>query len=549
MNSNGSSNCSPIPRASTTRRSRISRSGGRSSFAPAPWPRSRRPPAAARLDGERRGPLRAREWGERQLLLRALAGNDGNEIPPVPANAKEDWSGSPLAREVHASWRRASRPARLTRAELEALDAGLQPLVRERSTGPRSRRGPRFGPRSSNGRRRRSPSTSSASAAASSIRRSGNGDARRQPDRGGGRARRRALVSRPRSVLVVGDLGVGKTTLIIEALRRLGDDGSRSRQARATSNAGQAFVGMLERGCRRSSTCSRNGRSSGCSRLRGGALVGTAHAEPARRPRRAPPRRRGRDAAVVGEIDPRAYERAADLRRIARLFEVVRVSLPPMRCDRGRAGLGGENELDVDDETLAEAFDSRPTICRRRTPGNSCALELVRDRVARASRLRSTGNGDRDAQRCDGAASARARPEGAAELDGSVPTSRARPRTAAGGRMPRRRSHSSRQASPIRSGRSESSSSSAPPAPARPRSRRPSAPLSSAPDRLLRLDMSEHPTPESLDRLLGDAKSGSRRPPADRRGPNSLSRPPARRVRKGTRRSGTTSSRSSTTAV
>ena len=72
------------------------------------------------------------EWGERQLLLRALAGSDDEVIPAVLANAEEDWSGSPLAREVSRFLEaRVAAGELVTVEELDELDAGLQPLVRE----------------------------------------------------------------------------------------------------------------------------------------------------------------------------------------------------------------------------------------------------------------------------------------------------------------------------------------------------------------------------------------------------------------------------------
>ena len=72
------------------------------------------------------------EWGERLLLLRALADSDGTVIPPVLANAEEDWSGTPLARQVSRFLEaRVVAGEVVTVEELEELDAGLQPLIRE----------------------------------------------------------------------------------------------------------------------------------------------------------------------------------------------------------------------------------------------------------------------------------------------------------------------------------------------------------------------------------------------------------------------------------
>ena len=93
------------------------------------------------------------------------------------------------------------------------------------------------------------------------------------------------------------------------------------------------------------------------------------------------------DAVVVGEIDPRAYELVLQHRpRIARLFEVVRVEpasgASAIEIARDWAT---QNELDVDDETLAEALDlATHYLPAAASPGNVLrVLELVRDRIAR----------------------------------------------------------------------------------------------------------------------------------------------------------------------
>ena len=166
-------------------------------------------------------------------------------IPAVLVNAEEDWTGSPLAREVSRFLEaRVAAGELLTLAELEQLDARLQPLVRELINGTDVATRAALRPALEQ-RRRRSTSTSSVSSGVSSLRRAAAGDARRRPDCGWTRSSAR-FASRPRSVLVVGDPGVGKTTLIVEALRRLGDDRFAFQAGAADVNAGQAFVGMLE---------------------------------------------------------------------------------------------------------------------------------------------------------------------------------------------------------------------------------------------------------------------------------------------------------------
>ncbi len=82
-----------------------------------------------------------------------------------------------------------------------------------------------------------------------------------------------------------------------------------------------------------------------------------------------------------------------------------------------------QNELDVDDETLAEAFDlATHYLPAAASPGNVLrVLELVRDRIARGvATAIDAGNGDRDAQRRNRAAPPRARPEGAARASTRV---------------------------------------------------------------------------------------------------------------------------------
>ena len=93
------------------------------------------------------------------------------------------------------------------------------------------------------------------------------------------------------------------------------------------------------------------------------------------------------DAIVVGEIDPRAYELLLQHRpRLARLFEVVRLApmAPQDTMEVARDWAGGHG-LEVDDDTLAEALDLAthylPTAA---APGNLLrVLELVRDRIER----------------------------------------------------------------------------------------------------------------------------------------------------------------------
>jgi hypothetical protein len=237
------------------------------------------------------------DWGERQLLLRALAESDGTVLPAVLANAEEDWSGSPLARAVSRFLEaRVAAGELLTLAELEELDAGLQPLVCELIDGTDVTTRAVLRPALEQWQTttididffrelgrivdpvERPPATLVGSRIAAVA----------------------ALVgalgaARPRSVLVVGDPGVGKTTLIVEALRRLGDDPVRVPGRRGRRECGPG----VRRDARRTGAQDHGPPLAAADRLgfpefRGGALVRSAHAEPARRAGCAPPPLRGR---------------------------------------------------------------------------------------------------------------------------------------------------------------------------------------------------------------------------------------------------------------
>jgi ATP-dependent Clp protease ATP-binding subunit ClpC len=93
------------------------------------------------------------------------------------------------------------------------------------------------------------------------------------------------------------------------------------------------------------------------------------------------------EAVVVGEIDPLAYELLVRHRpRVSRLFEVVR--LTPI-ADADALAVARDwalhNELEVNEETLAEALDLASHYLPATAPPGSLVrlLELVRDRIAR----------------------------------------------------------------------------------------------------------------------------------------------------------------------
>ena len=330
------------------------------------------------------------EWGERQLLLRALADVDGKILPAVLAAAEEDWSGSPLARAISTLFEARVRNGEiLTADDLDELSPGLQPLMRELIDGTDAETRAALTPALEQWQTEtidvdffralgrivdtedRPPATLVGSRAAAVD------------------AVTAALAaSRPRSVLLVGEPGVGKTTLIVEALRRLGDEWFAFQAGAADVNAGQMYIGMLE--ARVLDIVSRLGRrriawifpnfeeslwSGQHTQSPRGLLDGLL------------PHVEAGDAIVVGEVDPRAYELLLQHRpRLARLFEVVRLApmAPQDTMEVARDWAAG-HELEVDDDTLAEALDLAthylPTAA---APGNVLrVLELVRDRIER----------------------------------------------------------------------------------------------------------------------------------------------------------------------
>ena len=267
--------------------------------------------------------------------------------------------------------------------------------------------------------------------------------------------------------------------------------------------------------------------------------------------------RRARSPSSVRSIRT-AYELLAQSRpRVTRIFEVIRLApMPTTTHSRSRADWSRDYGVDVDDDTLAESLDlATHYLPGTAAPGNVLRLlELVRDRVARGLATEVTPE------------SVIATLSAATGLPLHVLDPRAplrlddvraffeepRPRAARGGRVPRRqdragegRAHRPDPAlgvflfvGPTGTGKTEIAKAL-------------SEFLFGSQDRLVRLDMSEFQTPESLERLLGghDDRGCRQRPliASVRKHPFSVR--PARRVREGApARSGTSSSRSSTTA-
>ena len=321
--------------------------------------------------------------------------------------------------------------------------------------------------------------------------------------------------SRPRSVLVIGEPGVGKTTLIVEALRRLGDERFAFQAGANDVNAGQAFVGMLE--ARVQEIVDRISQRPIVWVFPGfeEALWSGQHMQSPRGVLDALlPHVEAGDAVVVGEIDPRAYELVLQHRpRVARLFEVVRLA-PATGADAIAVARGwaDQNDLDVDDETLAEALDlATHYLPAAAAPGNLLrVLELVRDRIARgvatavdpetviATLSEATGlplhvldpRAPLSLERVRAYFNARVlgQPEAVECLVDRIALVKA------GLTDPTRPLGVFLFVGPTGTGKTEIAKAF-------------SAFVFGSEDRLVRLDMSEYQTPESLDRLLGDANT------------------------------------------
>ena len=184
--------------------------------------------------------------------------------------------------------------------------------------------------------------------------------------------------SPPRSLLLVGEQGVGKSALVGEAVRRAGKDEWLVFQATASDViAGQMYIGMLE------------GRVQEIvQRIRGRKVIwllpgfeeafwaGQHHQSPQGLLDALLPHVESGQIVVVGEIDPLAYELVAQLRpRVSRVFRVVR--LAPMLEDEAvavardwadTAGVG------VADGTIREALD----LASHYLPGIAAPGSLIR---------------------------------------------------------------------------------------------------------------------------------------------------------------------------
>ena len=197
--------------------------------------------------------------------------------------------------------------------------------------------------------------------------------------------------SPPRSLLVVGEQGVGKSALVGEAVRRAGKDEWVVFQATAADVlAGQMFIGMLE------------GRVQEIvQRMRGRKVIwllpGFEEALWAGQHQQSPhglldallPHVESGQIVVVGEIDPVAYELVAQLRpRVSRVFRVVR--LAPMLEDEAVAVARDWTDtagIEVADETIREALD----LASHYLPGLAAPGSLIRILELAAERAERAG--------------------------------------------------------------------------------------------------------------------------------------------------------------
>ena len=189
-------------------------------------------------------------------------------------------------------------------------------------------------------------------------------------------------------MLLVGEQGVGKTTLVVEALRRLEQPWFAFQAAATEVMAGQMYIGEIE------------GRVQEIvARMRDRSIVwlfpsfeeALCSGQHSRSPRglldAMLPAIEARDIAVIGEIDPTAYELLAQNRpRVTRLFEVIR--LAPMTDEDAlevARAWSRDYGVDVDEDTLDEALDlATHYLPGTAAPGNLLRLlELVLDRVTR----------------------------------------------------------------------------------------------------------------------------------------------------------------------
>jgi ATP-dependent Clp protease ATP-binding subunit ClpC len=199
-----------------------------------------------------------------------------------------------------------------------------------------------------------------------------------------------ATIQKPgaRSVLLVGEHGVGKSAVLRELLGRLHREGWIVFEAGAAEvNAGQTYIGQLEGRVREIAEHTAGKRVLWVLPVFEETLWAGQHA-------RSPqglldallPFVEARQIAIVGELEPRAYELLVQQRpRVTSAFETLR--LEPLGRDESiavathwRDGVG----LEVDDETIGDAWDlAQHYIAGIAAPGR--LLRLLKAADARAA--------------------------------------------------------------------------------------------------------------------------------------------------------------------
>jgi ATP-dependent Clp protease ATP-binding subunit ClpC len=198
-----------------------------------------------------------------------------------------------------------------------------------------------------------------------------------------------ALAAR-KSVLLVGEPGVGKTTVLGEALRRAGEEWFVFQATAADVHAGQAFVGMLEGRVQEIAAEMKDKRIVWVLPNFEEALWAGQHLQSPRGLLDAVmPYVEARQIIVVGETDPLAYEMLVQLRpRLVRTFDTVRLS--PMTEEEALA-VAAEwtegREASVSEETLRESLD----LASHYLPGTAAPGNLIRLLELTVERERRTG--------------------------------------------------------------------------------------------------------------------------------------------------------------
>jgi ATP-dependent Clp protease ATP-binding subunit ClpC len=199
---------------------------------------------------------------------------------------------------------------------------------------------------------------------------------------------------RPRSLLLIGEHGVGKSTLIAEAVRRLRTRGWTVFEAGAAAiNAGQSYVGQLEG--RVGEIASRTADRSLLwvfPRLDEALWAGQHNRSPQGLLDALLPHVEAGRIVLLGEIEPAAYELLVRLRpQVATLFEPVRLS--PLdeaeTIDVGRAWCARRGIEPPAHEALLQAYD----LASHYIPGVAAPGSALRLLRATDDRLRRNGGG------------------------------------------------------------------------------------------------------------------------------------------------------------